>query len=412
MHLNDEERAIADGAQGEAARVALQQQIAVGDFFEAERFVPVSNVHIMADSEVMGDAGYAHLRTLHELGARVRVPTTRNAQPVEWEFAKRLKQSEAFLANERPVRGILGKLGVSLVDTCINYQSIYTPRMNEHVAWGDTGTVAYANAVLGARTNYESGPAAIAAAITGRTPAYGFHLDQARRASARFRVETPLTDVADYGALGALAGERVRGYWSVPYFELPQASPGSDDLKHLGASLASLGSLAMYHVHGVTPEARDFASANRGRALDTDVSVSRADIDAVFEQTTPADPACNLVVFTAPQLSLFELERIAELFRGRRVHADSTVIITTNAMTRAAAEKTGTLEALRETGALLLQGVCWYIMDPAAMRRAFGWKRVCTNSAKLMNIIKAHGYEPVLRRTAECVETAVSGQLP
>ncbi len=412
MQLNDEESAIADGAQGKAARVALEQQIAVGNFFEAETFVPVSNVHIMGDYEVMGEAGYDHLRNLYELGGRVRIPTTRNAQPVEWEFAKRLRQSDAFVEHERPVRTILGKLGVSLVDTCINYQSIYTPRMNEHVAWGDTGTVAYANAVLGARTNYESGPAAIAAAITGRTPAYGFHLDSPRRASARFRVESPLADVADYGALGALAGERVRGYWSVPYFDLPQASPGSDDLKHLGASLASLGSLAMYHVGGVTPEAPDFAAANRGRKIDADVTVSRADIEAIYERTTPSDAACNLVVFTAPQLSLFELERIAMLFRGRRVHADSTVIITTNAMTRAAAHGTGALDALNETGALVLQGVCWYIMDPADMRKQFGWTRVCTNSAKLMNIIKAHGYEPILRRTADCVETAVSGRLP
>ena len=411
MQLNEEERAIADGAQGEAARVALEQQIAVGDFFDAERFVPVSNVHIMGDYEVMGDAGYDHLRRLYDLGGRVRVPTTRNAQPVEWEFAKRLQQSDAFVEHERPVRAMLSKLGVSLVDTCINYQSIYTPRMNEHVAWGDTGTVAYANSVLGARTNYESGPAAIAAAITGRTPAYGFHLDAVRRAGARFRVEAPLADVADYGALGALAGERVRGYWNVPYFDLPQASPGSDDLKHLSASLASFGSLAMYHVGGVSPEAADFPAANRGRTIAADISVSRADIDDIFERTTPRDAACNLVVFTAPQLSLFELERIARLFRGRRLHADSTVIITTNSMIRAAAQGTGTLDALRETGALVLQGVCWYIMDPADMRKKFGWTRVCTNSAKLMNIIKAHGYEPILRRTADCVETAVSGRL-
>jgi predicted aconitase len=411
MQLNDEESAIADGAQGEAARVALEQQIAVGNFFEAETFVPVSNVHIMGDYEVMGDAGYDHLRNLYELGGRVRIPTTRNAQPVEWEFAKRLRQSDTFVEHERPVRTILGKLGVSLVDTCINYQSIYTPRMNEHVAWGDTGTVAYANAVLGARTNYESGPAAIAAAITGRTPAYGFHLDSrgeparafaSNRRSPTLRITEPLGHWRA-NACGAIGACRT----SICHRHRPVPTISSIWVRVWRAWVRSrcITWAASRRRRRILPPL-----IAGGKSMPT--SRYRAPISRRFTSVRRRAMPPATWWYSPRRNSLFELERIAMLFRGRRVHADSTVIITTNAMTRAAAHGTGALDALNETGALVLQGVCWYIMDPADMRKQFGWTRVCTNSAKLMNIIKAHGYEPILRRTADCVETAVSGWLP
>lgn len=412
MILTDHEKAIEQGEHGDAARECLEQQIAVGEFFWAERFVPVTNVHMMGDYEVMGDAGQSFLTHLLERGGKVAVTTSRNAQCVEYEYAQRLRQSPELVSHEKDVRALLRQLGVWTVDTCIGYQTLYVPRFGEHVAWGDTGTVAYANAVLGARTNYESGPAALAAAITGRTPAYGFHLDNARRATARIVVETPLEDVADWGALGAIVGDRVRDYWSVPAIVLAHGvrGPSPDELKHLGAALASHGSLAMFHVIGVTPEAPSEADAFAAEVTD-EFTVTKADLAALYERSTPADPAIRLVVFSGPQVSLSELETIANAFDGRRVREDVTVLITTNAMVKAAADSTGISEKIAASGAMLLQGTCWYIMDPVEMQRQFGWTRVVTNSAKLANIIKAHDYEPILRRTKACIDAAVSGEV-
>ncbi len=410
MLLNDEEKAIAEGAQGEAARMCIEQQIEVGDFFGAERFVPVSNVHMMGDYEVMGNAGQSFLQRLLDAGGKVRVGTSRNAQCVEYEYSQRLRQSVELVSHEKDVRKLLGALGIWTVDTCIGYQTLYVPRFGEHIAWGDTGTVAYANSVLGARTNYESGPAAIASAITGRTPAYGFHLDEVRRPTARIVLEAPLDDVADWGALGGIIGDRVRDYWSVPAIVLAPGvrGPSPDELKHLGAALASHGSLAMFHLVGVTPEARSERELGT-KPLRDEFSVTRADLESFYERTTPADPAVRLVVFSAPQLSLSEIETIADAFAGRRIAEDMTVLITTNAMVKAAAASTGIEGRIAATGAMLLQGTCWYIMDPAEMQRQFGWTRVVTNSAKLANIIKAHGYEPILRPTQVCVDAAVTG---
>ncbi len=411
MKLTDGERKILDGTRGEAMRTLLAEQVRVGEFFDAERFLPITNAHFMGDLEVLGEGGLAYLERLVEAELTVRVPTTRNAQSVDFEYAGLLGQSERLVNGERRVRALLGRLGVSAVNTCIGYQSIYQPRFGEHVGWGDTGTVAYANAVLGARTNYESGAAGIAAAITGRTPAYGYHLEHVRRGNIRVTVTASLPDVADWGALGALVGERCRGYWNVPVIELVCARPSPDQLKHLGASLASYGSIAMYHVVGVTPEAPTAEAAIGGRVVDDAFHVNEKEIAAVLDRDLARGGDIELVVFSGPQLSFLELKRVADALKGRRVADGVRLLLTTNAMTVRAMEEVGLLTHITDAGGVVLQGTCWYVMDPAAQRRQFGWTRLATNSAKLVNIIRAHGYEPALRRTDDCLEAALSGKL-
>jgi predicted aconitase len=411
MHLTDEERVILDGGRGDALARLLGEQVRVGEFFGADRMVPISNAHFMGDLEVLGEAGLRYLTALADAGVRVRAPTTRNAQSVDFAHAALLGQDDRLVEGERTVRSVLGRLGVSTVNTCIGYQTVYQPRFGEHVAWGDTGTVAYANSVLGARTNYEAGAAGIAAAVTGRTPAYGFHLDDVRRGNVRVRVSASMRDLADWGALGALVGERCRGYWNVPVLELASAEPGPDELKHLGASVASFGSVAMYHVVGVTPEAPTFDAATRRRRLDDELEVTDADIESVFDRDMREGGDVDLVVFSAPQLSFFEVKRIADALAGTRVAEGVRLLLTTNALVCRGAEEQGLLSAITDAGGVVLQGTCWYVMDPAAQRERFGWSRLATNSAKLVNIIRAHGYEPALRRTDDCLAAALTGRL-
>ncbi len=112
----------------------------------------------------------------------------------------------------------LRRMDVVTTDTCINYQTVYQPHLGEHVAWGDTGTVIYANSVFGARSNFEAGPAALAAALTGRTPEYGFHLDEHRKGSFAVELKAKLDDLADWGAVGKLVGESHQNYYAVPVF--------------------------------------------------------------------------------------------------------------------------------------------------------------------------------------------------
>jgi predicted aconitase len=180
--LSDRDKSILAGSEGAAAQWALGMQMEVARFFNADRLVPVTCAHMMGDIEVMGDPGLDLLEDLVAKGARFRIPVTTNARCVDFDAAERLLQPSSMVRKEHHVIDALKQIGAMQTDTCINYQTVYQPHFGEHVAWGDTGTVIYANSVLGARSNFESGPAAFAAGITGRTPAYGFHLDEHRKA--------------------------------------------------------------------------------------------------------------------------------------------------------------------------------------------------------------------------------------
>jgi len=399
MILTPEEQRMLD--DGGAVAAALQEQILVGQFFGAERFVEITNAHFTGDPEVFGSAGQEYLEQLVAGGGRCRVSTTRNAVCVDVEALDELAQSVELAKDELHVRKLLASLGAMAVNTCIGYQTVYQPQAGEHVAWGDTGTVAYANAVLGARSNYEAGSSSLLAGITGRTPAYGFHLDEHRAARYLVRVEAELTDPAHWGAIGALVGQRHRGYDNVAAIEVVSGSiPDTDDLKHLSAAIASYGSMAMFHVVGVTPEAPTLAAATQGKPLIETSTLTAADLGAFLSHDSEAP---SVTVFTAPQLSLFEVARIDELLVGRRVKDGTVMILTTNRMVGEEAERLGYAERLRAAGVKIIHDTCWYLMDPASQRKEFGWSTLTTNSAKLANIVRAHGYQPSVRTTADCV---------
>ncbi len=410
MELTQSERAMARGEMGAEIQRAIEQQIKVGEFWGAERFVEVTNVHMMGDIEVMGDGGLQHLRGMAERKARCVIHTTTNARCFDFAQVQALGQDEGEAEKEKQLIGYLQSMDVITSDTCINYQTLYQPHFGEHVAWGDTGTVIYANSVFGARTNFESGPAAMAAAVTGRTPAYGFHLPERRKGTFVVNVEAELGDLADWGALGKIVGQGHQDYFAVPVLNVIGRVPSSDELKHLGASLASYGSMGMFHMVGVTPEAPTLAAALGGNTPTDTLRITDADIENVYRSYDLRDGKCDLVVFSAPQLSLFEKKLLADLLRGRTVKEGTKLFVTTASSVKSDAARLGYLQEIERAGGVVLQGVCFYILQNLSrMRVANGWTNLISNSAKIVNTITAHKFNTILRRTTDCIEIAVTG---
>jgi predicted aconitase len=415
MQLTAEEQAMLAGAEGEAVRRALAYQLEVGRFFGAESFVPISNAHMMGDIEVLGDTGLAFLQEMRDLGARARIPITTNARCVDFAWAERLGQDAGECSKEREVIATLQGMNILTTDTCINYQTLYQPHLNERVAWGDTGTCIYANSVFGARTNFESGPAAMASAITGRTPAYGFQLDRHRIGSFIVDISgSALADLADWGALGRIVGESHQSYYAVPVFTGFRRPPLADELKQLGCALASYGSMGMFHMVGVTPQANSLEEAFGG-SVPSGVEcmmIGDAEIEAVYRGFDLGGGDARLVVFSGPQLSLFEMKQLSELFAGRQVASGTSCFVTTSNGVISAARKLGYMQPLEDAGVAVLEGVCFYILQNLSpMREANGWRNMVSNSAKIVNIIGAHRFNTILRRTADCVEIACTGRL-
>jgi len=409
MRLTDEEQAMLAGAAGEPRRWAIQHQIAVGEFFDAADLVPVSQAHIMADTESLGEAGIRFLESLAaapETERRVRVPTLTDPRGLDFQMYKRLGQTDAMAALETRAIDALKAFGVLMTDTCINYQTILPPTRSEHLAMGDTGVVIYSNSVFGARSNFEGGPSALAAALTGRTPRYGYHLDECRRATRRFQLEVRPRDLSEWGALGGIIGRECGSYWEVPLIEGVDESPGSDALKHFGAAMASYGSTALFHIPGVTPD-----PDHRDRRRLAGHTIGRADLDAFVAAYGAAGDKVDVVFFAAPHLSLVEMAALADALGGRKVHRDTTLLVATSPEIKHAADRMGVTRRIEDTGAVVAAGICFYQSYAGEMAEANAWKRLVTNSAKLVNIIGGYGYRPTLLSLERCVESAIAGRV-
>jgi predicted aconitase len=403
MKLNELERAMRARELGRAAQLAIEHQIKVGDFFGAPDFVPVTQAHVMADTESLGESGVRWLEELaHEDGGqpRLRVPTITDPRGTDFAKASVLKQAQWMLELERRAIGAFTKLGVSMTDTCIHYQTLQAPALGEHVAFGDTGVVIYCNSVCGARSNFEGGPSALAAGLTGRTPRYGFHLDSQRRPTLRIRVDWTPRTLNHWGALGGVIGRLAGNYWAVPLIEGVE-SPGSDALKHFGAAMASFGSVAMFHLLDVTPEAEPVPLALAHRIDEREVRALQAQYAGSEE--------IDVVVFSAPQLSLHELRLLAELCDGRRFI--KPLLAVTSPQVKPEADRLGLTARIETAGGHVLSGMCFYQSYAREIAEANGWKRLATNSAKMVNILGGYGYVPVLASMERCVEAAVTGKV-
>lgn len=395
---------------GEAVRIAIDHQIKVGDFFGATDFVPVTQAHIMADTESLGQAGVQwleHLASLDHGRARVRVPTITDPRGTDFAKAGQLGQADWMLDLERRAITAFTRLGVLMTNTCINYQTIQAPTRGEQVAFGDTGVVIYSNAVCGARSNFEGGPSALAAGLTGRTPRYGFHLDMHRRATLRLAVSSTPRSLNEWGALGGVIGRLAGNYWQVPVVEGLERSPSSDELKHFGAAMASFGSVALFHLVGITPEAPTLADVG-GERLPVAHRIGHDDI-AALQRSYAVDSAVDVVVFSAPQLSLYELRDLSALCAGRRFKVP--LLAVTSPQVKPDADRFGYTEAIESAGGTVLSGMCFYQSYAREIAEARGWKRLVTNSAKLVNILGGYGYTPMLASMADCVQAAESGVL-
>jgi predicted aconitase len=433
VRLTDEERAMRAGALGEPRRWAIEHQIAVGEFFDAADLVPVAQAHIMADTESLGDAGVRFLEGLAAAPAadrRLRVPTLTDPRGLDVAVYKRLGQSEAMRALEARLIAALQAFGVLMTDTCINYQTIMPPVRGEHLAMGDTGVVIYSNSIFSARSNFEGGPSAFAAALTGRTPRYGYHLDECRRATRHFRLAARPRDLSEWGALGGIIGQACGSYWEVPLIEGVDEVPGSDALKHFGAAMASYGSTALFHMPGITAEAYEPDRGRLARIAPTPPSpprgeglgrgraggprsqvIDHAAIEAFVAAYGATGDKVDVVVFAAPQLSLIELAAVADALSGRQVHGETTLLVATSPEIKHAADRMGLTHRIEAAGAVVAAGICFYQSYAGELAEANGWKRLMTNSAKLVNIIGGYGYRPTLASLERCVDSAVAGRV-
>lgn len=328
---------------------------------------------------------------------------------VDLNYYDPLGQTEEMADLERRFIFACRAMGIVMTNTCINYQTVMPPVRGDHVAYGDTGVVIYSNSICGARSNFEGGPSALAAGLTGYTPRYGLHLDENRVATRRFVVEKQPEELTEWGVLGAVIGRHAGSYWEVPVIEGIDRVPTSDEAKHMGAAMASYGSTPLFHMVGITPECDSLAAVHGEhlpieRITKEDIAELRGSFGAVGEKI-------DVVVFAAPQLSLLEMQSVARLCRGRKRHPDTAMLICTPPSVYVDAKDAGYIEDIENFGARVLQGTCFYQQYAREIGEANGWTRLLSNSTKIVNILGGYGYKPALASMPECIDAAVAGQI-
>jgi len=410
MKLTDYEQSLLAGEAGPLRQWAMDHQVKVGRYLGAKDLVPVVQAHIMADTESLGKAGVEWLENWAKLPQeqrRVKIPTITDPRGTDFAAAERMKQQPWMLDLERRAIKAFEAMSVLMTNTCINYQTIMPPVKGEHAAYGDTGVVIYTNSVCGARSNFEGGPSALSAGLTGRTPRYGFHLDERRLATLRINMSWTPRELNEWGALGGVVGRLAGDYWQVPVITGLDRIPGSDEMKHFGAALASFGSVALFHMAGITPEAERLEDVlPKGKTV-REHAVGEQDIRALQKRYVNEVDNVDLVVFSAPQLSIVELQQLADLLDGR--NAKIPLLAITSPQVKPDADRMGLTARIEAAGGSVLEGMCFYQSYAREMAEANNWKKLATNSAKLTNIIGGYGYKPALLSMEACVEAACAG---
>lgn len=378
MYLTPEEQSLLDGAAGRAVQKAMQILTALGTIYGAERMIPVSSVQIAGVSyDNLGEAGLEFLTEMAAGGGQARVLATLNPAGMDTENWPALGIDPEFAANQERVIAAFARMGVVTTCSCTPYLTGNLPHFGEHIAWAESSAVCYANSMIGARTNREGGPSALAAALTGRTPAYGFHLDGPRQPGLTIEVTGWPAESAGpehtflFGALGQVIGRRLEaaGNKPVPYIRgIPRA--GLEELKSFCASLATYGGAAMFHMEGITPEAGQVSPPQ------ATIKIGREEVEAAANALSDATPEeVDFVSLGCPHLSLHEIARLAELLAGRQVTREFW--ITTARPTKGIADRMGYTAVIEASGAKFAADTCCVVAPIQGRFRA-----LATDSAK------------------------------
>jgi predicted aconitase len=372
MQLTRQEQDMLAGKYGRSTRKAMEILTALGTIYGAEQMVPVSSVQISGVSyDNLDEAGLSFLAEMAEGGGRAQVLTTLNPAGMDIENWQALGISENFAHNQMRVIEAFEHMGVITTCTCTPYLSGNLPHFGEHIAWAESSAVAFANSVIGARTNREGGPGALAAALTGRTPEYGFHLDLNRNPTLTVKVNAAVEDTRDFGALGIVIGKLMETCPAKPVPFLTGIQQASiENLKSFCASLATYGGAAIFHMQGITAESGLYHPPTE------EIRISREEIDRAIESLNDASSSeIDFVSLGCPHLTIKEISHLADLLAGKKVNKEFW--ITTSRPTKQISDQMGFTRLIEESGALFAVDTCC-VVSPIRAR----FKALATDSAK------------------------------
>ena len=390
--------AIMQGDNGPVKQKAMEILVALGEIFNADKLIDIESTQISGVSyKTIGDAGLHWIESM--LSEKVVIPSTLNPTGIDLRLWRQMGIAEEFARKQMQIIDVYSKLGVKTLCSCTPYLSGHSPKFKDHIAWSESSAVCYANSILGARTNREGGPSALASALIGKTANYGYHLDENRQPTMCIDLDVHLHEESDFSALGISIGKKVNN--GVPYFTGIK-NPSVDSLKSLAAALAASGGVALYHVESVTPESNSIKVGGiETISFTSDELVSSYDSLSTI-QSGPVD----LVTIGCPHASLSEMKKIATLVKGKKIAKNTKFWIFTSVGVKLMAERFGYLRDIVKAGGEVYTDCCMVV----APIEQLDFKTMAVNSGKAaVYSPSASNVEVVFGTTGRCVDIAVKG---
>lgn len=397
------------GEGGAAAKFAMELIVRTAEISGAEELVDIGWAHVTS-AYYNGQVNLDFAEKLTSLEARVRVPTTLTACSLDLRQADQMGGAPAVQAALRLI-DLYREMGCQTVMTCAPYHTRKEPEFGEHLAWTESSAVVYANSVLGARSNRYFEFLDMCAAITGRVPCTGLHRTRDRRAAILLKLtDIPpewLNDDRFYHVLGFLLGRTVGN--EVPAIDGLPASVNTERLRAIGAGANASGAVNMFHVIGVTPEAKTLEGAFQDTAAEKIVEIGPSDIRGAAKLLNTSDEAAlTAVCVGAPHFSVAEFEQLLPLVEGNKISPDVHFYVSTSRYVLDDIRERGWLDSLQAAGVEFITDRCTYYSP--AVEGCEG--RVMTNSAKWAYYAPGIlGSEVTFAGLDECVQSAVAGEV-
>jgi len=396
MYLTKNEQKMLDGEEGYAVKKSMEILVALGNIYGAEKLIGVGSVQISGVSyHNLGDAGLEFLDELAKDG-KVKVLTTLNPAGMDLENWQNLGIDPEFARKQKLVIEAFEKMGIIVSCTCTPYLIGNLPRYGEHIAWAESSAVTFANSVIGAKTNREGGPSALAAAFVGKTPCYGLHLDENRVPDIKVEVTAELSTFSDWGALGYCIGNAAQG--KIPYITgIKEAT--IDELKSFCASVVTFGSKPLFYMKDITPVSENVNPPTEKVSIDN--KALQAAYDAINDDTEEIDFVC----IGCPHASIKEIAQIAKLVEGKKISPTTEFWVATSRPAKQLADTRGYTKIIEDAGAKFACDTC---MAVAPLKGRF--KAIATTSAKGCYYSRHNLMLTKMGSLEECIHAGVTGK--
>jgi len=412
MELTQKEQEMLSGKYGRGAQRCMEMLVTIGEINSAKRMVPIVSGHIAGNFAVMREEGIEWVEQMVKDGARIKVYTSKNPEMFDFENPDELGVPQKYRQIQQRMDSALRQLGVTLTYSCHHYLIGNVPKFGDHITWASSGSLTYANSIIGARSNRDGDQIVIAAGVTGVIPEFGLHLTENRKGQVIVTTKNlKLSEysLADFHAMGCKLGKDLRD--RIPVFVDLPLNTSIEALKALLYSMTVTGAMALVHFVGITPEAPTVEAACGGNQKSLPViAITDEDVRQAYRQiSTAKTDKVDLVIFGCPQCAVQEFAEIVALLEGKRVHPGTELWICTSNWVKNLSKRMGYYDKIVAAGGKVVADV-GAADGPFPYLKERGIKVMAINTAR--GSYYAHGIfgmDTWFGTTRECIETAIAG---